>query len=162
MKKLLFALLLCSIGASAQTSNQSKNLCLSPACPISYAYGATDTVFVEINASDGNGLSYWRQLSGPAITLPADTTIWMTSIQAYDGFYLKGVPAGTYTLQDSVVTKSGSMAKTTVTFTVLPPAPACPAIPLATSRVSSWTVVQIGGVGRIMVTYWDGNTALLP
>lgn len=162
MKNLLFAFLLLSLGASAQTTNQAKSLCLSPACPISFVYGVTDTVFVEINASDGNGISYWRQLSGPTITLPKDTAIWVTSIEAFDGFYLSGLPAGYYVLQDSVVTKSGSMAKATVTFTVLPPAPSCPTIPLAGSRVLSWTVIIVNGTGRIQVTYWDGNTALLP
>lgn len=129
MKVLLFVFLLLSLGASAQTANQAKNLCLNPACPISYAYGSTDTVFVEINASDGNGVSYWRQISGPTVKLPKDTAIWVTSIQAFDGFYLSGLTPGTYTLQDSVVTKAGSIATQQVTFTVLAPPPACPVCP---------------------------------
>lgn len=162
MKNLLFAFLLFSLGASAQTSNQAKNLCVSPECPISYAYGVTDTVFVQISSSDGTAISYWRQLSGPTITLPKDTAVWVTSLEDYDGFYLKGLPAGPYTLQDSVVTASGSMAKTTVTFTVLPPPAACPTIPAAASRILSWTVVQVNGINRIQVTYWDLTTAILP
>lgn len=162
MKNLLFPLLLLSFAASAQTSSQAKSLCVSPACPISYAYGVTDTVFVEINASDGNGASYWTQKSGPTIKIPKDTTIWTTSLQAFDGFYLSGLAAGSYVLQDSVVTSSGSMAKALVTFTVLPAPAACPTIPAAVSRILSWTVIQSGGVGRIQVTYWDGTTAMLP
>lgn len=162
MKNLLFVFLLLSLGASAQISNQAKNLCLSPACPISYAYGATDTVFVEINTTDGVGVDYWRQLSGPAITLPKDTIIWVTNLQGFAGFYLSGLQPGSYTLQDSVVSKTGSIAKTTVTFTVLPPAPACPVIPPPGTRIKSWTVVQSGGIFRIQVTYWDDTTGLLP
>lgn len=162
MKNLLFAFLLLSLGASAQVSNQAKNLCLSPACPISYAYGATDTVFAEISTTDGLGASYWKQLAGPSIVIPKDTTVWMTGVLGFNGFYLTGLQPGAYTLQDSVISKSGSVAKTTVTFTVLPPAPSCPTIPLASSRVLSWTVIIVNGMGRIQVTYWDGTTALLP
>lgn len=153
--------LLASLSAAAQT-NTAKGLCLNPACPITYAYGATDTVFVEINTTDGFPVGYWRQISGPAIALPKDTTIWNTSVQAFDGFYLKNAPAGTYVLQDSVVTRSGSMATQQVTFTVLPPATACPTIPPGSNRITTWTVVQVGGISRILVTYWDGSTGLLP
>lgn len=63
----------------------------------------------------------------------------------------------------SVTAINNYFDSTTVNQTITISGSAPPIIvPTPDARVKSWIVVQVNGIGRIQVTYWDGTTALLP
>lgn len=152
--------MLISLRAAAQT-NGGKVLCVNPACPVAYRSTDTAKIFVQITTSDGYAKTVWSQPTGQTLTLPKDTTIWTTSLMAYDGFNLIGAAPGTYTVTATVTSSSGSTMSQPVTFTILPPTPACPAprmiSTLQINILGTWIPVPVN-TNTVKVLYSDGST----
>jgi len=104
----------------------------------------------------------WTQASGPSNPTIANA--------GQTAAIVTGVVAGTYVFKLTATSKNGLSASSTVTVVVnpapvtppvCPTCPTCPVIP-APRTVKSWTMVIVSGVGRIQVTFSDGQTQILP
>lgn len=111
-------------------------------------------------SEDSLGTNFVRAMLAPSAT-------WRTSLGASSSFWVKGATLGPhrYTAIVTLADGTSSMTKDSIYVVadpVCPVCPTCPTLPAATARITSWNIVQVGGIGRIQVSYWDGLTALLP
>ncbi len=87
---------------------------------------------------------------------------WATNIADTGRVQVTGLIPGTYVFNITGTDQAGGTV-TGVDSIVVSAAITCPVIPPGGARIASWTrVTDANGVGRILVTYWDGTTALLP
>ena len=128
---------------------------------------SSDSVRVEfiLQSSSTSAFITISQPAGQNVKYTQDST-WIGNTEVY-GFWLKGQPVGNYSFTATGQDVAGNKATVTQSLTVVadpvcPVCPVCPTIPPSSGRITSWSVVQSGGIGRILVTYWDGTTALLP
>lgn len=104
-----------------------------------------------------------KQTSGPIIAIH-DSTSYNTGISATDIFWVYKAPVGNYGFQATVTLGNGQAYTTTDSLVIVADqvCVVCPTVPGAANRVTAWTVVSVGGINRIQVTYWDQTTAILP
>jgi len=96
----------------------------------------------------------------PVVSYPAAS--YTTSLQAQQNMQITGLAVGTYIWQVKGSDKVGGVVLGYDTLVVTAAVPTCPSIPSPSYRITGWTVVQVGGISRIQVTYWDGAIGLLP
>lgn len=131
MKTFIISLLtLLYLGVNAQV-NAGAVLCVNPECPITFRATDTAKVAVRILTSDGYAKTVWSQPVGQGLVIK-DTMIWVTNLMGYEGFSLIGAQPGNYTATATVTSSTGNVMSVPVTFTILPPVPACPPAPTIT------------------------------
>lgn len=151
MKRIIcFLLALISLGGlNAQTTT----FCLRPSCPQTIQLPVSiDTVFAQLNVSDGvKGLT-WTQVSGPN-TATVGTPILTPNgtNQTLSTLPLSKLVAGTYVFSVIGTSAGGSTGSATAQVIVLP-APAPP------RTVVSVSFKLVNGIWVQSITFSDGST----
>lgn len=125
--------------------------------------GDTATLAALLTANNLVSSITFTQASGPNTAIAISRSDgWATNMADTARIQVGGLAVGTYIFNVVGKDKAGGVVNGTDTISVSPGPSPCPVIPPAANRVISMVFVQVNGINRIQVTYWDGTVGILP
>jgi hypothetical protein len=142
---------------------RSQNDCLATQCTATKVHvGDTAQIGAIFTANTGVSTISFTFVSGPNTpSISAVNNSFLSGVVDTGRVAVTNLIAGTYVI--SVIGKDlkGGITAPQYDTIIVAPVVVCPVCP-AQRTIVSWSIVTVGGVGRIQVLFSDNTTAILP